>query len=80
MFGMGVTELLIILAIVVLLFGPKRIRTLGSDLGSAIKGFRSAVKEDEKPSVEKTMDKDGNIIEGELNQQKQSAPNSDNNV
>ena len=39
----GVTELIIILVIVVLLFGTTKIKSLGTDLGSAIKGFRSAV-------------------------------------
>ena len=47
MFGIGMGELLVILGIVVLLFGTKRLKTLGADLGSAIKGFRSAVKEEE---------------------------------
>ena len=37
--GFGMTELLVILAIVLLIFGPKRIKSIGSDLGSAIKGF-----------------------------------------
>lgn len=46
MFGLGITELLVILAIVVLLFGTSRLGSLGSDLGSAIKGFRSAIKDD----------------------------------
>ena len=44
MFGLGPWELLIILAIVLLIFGPRRLKTLGSDLGNAMKGFRSAVK------------------------------------
>jgi sec-independent protein translocase protein TatA len=39
---------LVILAIVLLLFGTKRLKNLGSDLGSAIKGFKSAVKDEEK--------------------------------
>ena len=39
MFGLGMTELLIILAIVLLIFGPKRLKNIGSDLGGAIKGF-----------------------------------------
>jgi len=43
----SVPQLLIILAIVVLLFGAKRLRNLGGDLGSAVKGFKSAVKDDE---------------------------------
>lgn len=41
--GIGMTELLVILVIVMLLFGTKRLKTIGSDLGGAIKGFRSAM-------------------------------------
>lgn len=60
--GFGLTELLVILAIVLLIFGPKRLKNLGSDLGSAIKGFRTAVTDDEpkKPDEEK-------VIEGQVN-------------
>jgi sec-independent protein translocase protein TatA len=43
--GLGATELLVILAIVLLLFGTKKLRTMGGDLGGAIRNFRSAVKE-----------------------------------
>ena len=53
MFGFGIWELLVVLAIVVLIFGPKRLKTLGSDLGGAIKGFRTAIKDegqDQAPS------------------------------
>ncbi len=39
----GMTELIVVLVIVVLLFGTKKLKTLGGDLGSAIKGFRSAL-------------------------------------
>ncbi|MGR9072767.1 MAG: twin-arginine translocase TatA/TatE family subunit [Gammaproteobacteria bacterium] len=46
--GISITQLLIILLIVVLLFGTKRLRGLGSDLGGAIKSFRSAVKDGEE--------------------------------
>ena len=46
----GPWELLIILAIVLLIFGPRRLKSLGSDLGNAIKGFRSAMSEKEDPS------------------------------
>ena len=48
MFGFGMQELLVILAIVLLLFGPKRLKNIGSDLGNAIKGFRTAVNDDDK--------------------------------
>lgn len=43
--NIGPVQLLIVLAIVLAIFGTKRLRTLGSDLGSAVKGFRSAVNE-----------------------------------
>ncbi|MFT5212130.1 MAG: sec-independent protein translocase protein TatA [Flavobacterium sp.] len=42
----GVTELMIIAVIVLLLFGTTKLKSLGSDLGSAIKGFRSAMDDD----------------------------------
>ena len=50
MFGLGMTELLVILAIVLLIFGPKRLKSIGSDLGNAIKGFRKAVTEEDEPA------------------------------
>ncbi|MDF3126961.1 twin-arginine translocase TatA/TatE family subunit [Rheinheimera sp. 1928-s] len=46
--GISIWNLLIILVIVVLLFGTKRLRGIGSDLGSAIKGFRNSVKDPEE--------------------------------
>ncbi len=46
--GISIWQLLIILAIVVMLFGTKRLRTLGSDLGSAIKGFKSSMSDEEE--------------------------------
>jgi len=49
----GITELIIILVIVLLLFGTTKLKSLGNDLGSAIKGFRTAV------SDEKTAGTDG---------------------
>ncbi len=48
----SVPQLLIILVIVVLIFGAKRLKNLGGDLGSAVKGFKQAVKEDEKSPAE----------------------------
>ena len=45
--GIGIWQLLIILLIVVMLFGTKKIRNIGSDLGGALKGFKNAVKDDE---------------------------------
>jgi sec-independent protein translocase protein TatA len=45
--GIGIWQLLIILLIVVMLFGTKKLRNIGSDLGGALKGFKSAMKEDD---------------------------------
>ncbi len=46
--GISVWQLLIILVIVLAIFGTKRLRSLGSDLGGAVKGFRSAMTEAEE--------------------------------
>ena len=51
--GISVWQLLIILAIVIMLFGTKRLRTLGGDLGSAVKGFRKSMQNDEPESEER---------------------------
>jgi len=61
--GISIWQLLIILAIVLLLFGAKRLRNIGGDLGSAIKGFKSAMKEGEEEGEEgKLKDKDGGRV------------------
>ena len=44
----GPTELLILLVIIALLFGTKKLRGMGGDLGSAIKSFKSALKNEDK--------------------------------
>jgi sec-independent protein translocase protein TatA len=48
----GIPELLLILVIVLLLFGTTKLKSLGSDLGSAIKGFRTAIDPDDKSKLE----------------------------
>lgn len=50
--GLSVPHLLVVLAIVVLVFGTKRLKNVGGDLGEAIKGFRNAVKEGESTELE----------------------------
>lgn len=49
----GITELLIILAIVVLLFGTRKLKNMGGDVGGAIKSFRKALKDDDSAKTEK---------------------------
>ena len=58
MFGISPMQLLIILVIVVLLFGTKKLRGLGGDLGSAMKGFKKAMGDDEKEDKDKEKDAD----------------------
>ncbi len=50
--GFGVTELLIVLAIVALLFGTKKLKNLGGDLGGALKGFRQAMHDSDNNEKE----------------------------
>jgi sec-independent protein translocase protein TatA len=45
--GLSIPHLLLVLVIVTLVFGTKRLKNIGADLGDAIKGFRNAVKESE---------------------------------
>jgi sec-independent protein translocase protein TatA len=59
MMGISIWQLLIILAIVLVLFGAKRLRTVGTDLGSAVKGFKSAVRDGERDSEEEPKDESG---------------------
>ena len=59
----GPFELVIILAIVILIFGGKRLKNLGSDLGGAIKGFKSSVKEAETEE-EETIEVEVEEIDG----------------
>ncbi|OZB05114.1 MAG: Sec-independent protein translocase TatA [Idiomarina sp. 34-48-12] len=51
--GVSLWQLLIILVIVVLLFGTKRLRNIGSDLGSAVKGFKKSVSDEPTDDSEK---------------------------
>lgn len=62
--GISVSELLILLIIAVVIFGTKRLRNVGSDLGGAIKGFRNAIKssDEEKPSSVAEKTTEGEVI------------------
>jgi sec-independent protein translocase protein TatA len=61
--GISLSELLVVFAIIVLLFGTKKLSTLGSDLGSAIKGFRKAMNEpEEAEAVNKPSEEGGTRV------------------
>ena len=53
--GISIWQLLIVLALVILIFGTKKLRNIGSDMGSAVKSFKSAVS---NPDDDSTMKKD----------------------
>lgn len=46
--GIGIWQLLIVLVLVILIFGTKKLKNVGGDLGGAIKSFKSAVKDGDK--------------------------------
>jgi len=71
--GISIWQLLIILAIVLVLFGAKRLRGIGGDLGGAIKGFRKAMKEEDAPAGDEKISGQpaGHIIDGEVTSKKQ---------
>ena len=54
--GISIWQLLIILAIVVMLFGTKRLRNMGGDLGEAIKGFKKSMSDDNKDDSDEGLD------------------------
>lgn len=64
--GISIWQLLIVLGIVILIFGTKKLKNMGNDIGGAVKGFKSAMKEnpdDMKKTIEET---EGDVIEGEV--------------
>ena len=72
--GISIWQLLIVLAIVLLLFGAKRLKNIGGDLGGAIKGFKKAMKEEDKKAAEEASRLDnaeGDVIEGEVTTKEQ---------
>lgn len=59
---------LIVLLVVVLIFGTKKLRNIGTDLGSAVKGFKEGMKDEGKPSENPEQVSEGRTIEGEVSQ------------
>ncbi len=61
---MSIWHWLIVLLVIVLVFGTKKLRTLGSDLGGAVKGFKEGMSEGE--SQKQVSEQTGHTIEGEV--------------
>lgn len=77
--GISPMQLLIILLIVALIFGTKKLRNMGGDIGGAVKGFKKALKDDDdKKAEDNIMEKKAdNIIEGKAeNVSEQNAKDS----
>jgi len=71
--GISIWQLLIVLAIVLVLFGTKRLRNLGGDLGGAVKGFKKAMSDEAKnkdADAQKLEQADEKVIEGEATHEK----------
>lgn len=68
----GIWELGIIMVIVALLFGTKKLGSIGGDLGNAIKGFRNAIKDDDPDSGKESSG--GEVIEGEVEDGQKGKP------
>ncbi len=66
--GISIWQLLIVLVIVLLLFGTKRLKNIGSDLGNAVKGFKGAMSDSEKEADKERLEKtkEENVIDGEV--------------
>ena len=66
--GPSIWQLVIVLVIIVLIFGTKKLRNMGSDLGGAMKSFKSAINEKEEAANVKENN-EGRIIEGSTEEQ-----------
>lgn len=65
--GISIWQLLIVLGIVILLFGTKKLRNIGSDLGGAIRGFKKSMSDEDKKS------EDPETLEGKPGEEAQQA-------
>jgi sec-independent protein translocase protein TatA len=68
--GISIWQLLIILAIIVLLFGTKKLRGIGGDLGNAVKGFKKAVSDEDQTSKPEQL-KDNSQQQAQAAEEKQ---------
>ena len=71
--GISIWQLLILLAIVVLLFGTKKLRNMGGDLGGAVKGFKNAMKDGEDEQDQKRLAENENQADQKTEKDKDQA-------
>ena len=70
--GIGFRELLIILVIALILFGAKKLRNVGSDLGAAVRGFKKAVNEGDDESSKQLSDLTGKTKDADFQERADS--------
>lgn len=75
--GISIWQLVIIAVIVVLLFGTKKLSSLGSDLGASIKGFKKAMSEDDSKTKSTQQDEDADFTAKSLSEKPQDGVNKD---
>ncbi|WP_136680776.1 Sec-independent protein translocase subunit TatA [Neptunomonas sp. XY-337] len=75
--GISIWQLVIVLGIIILLFGTKKLRNLGGDLGGAVKGFKKAMKEESATEAtdEKKIEQDATFKAADETATKQQKPN-----
>lgn len=61
--GISMWQLLIILLIVVMVFGTKKLKNIGSDLGGALKGFKNAIKEEDDKADQARIEDDNDTFD-----------------
>lgn len=71
--GISIWSLILILGIVILLFGTKKLRNVGGDLGNAIKNFKKSVKDEESVNKKEDEATAGHVIEGKVTEEKDKA-------
>ena len=81
--GIGMRELVVILLVVLLVFGAKKLRTIGSDLGAAVRGFKKSMNdgEDEQANPPRQIRSDGTDAEfAETQKARDNSQKSDRSV
>ena len=75
MFGLSPAQVIILLVVILLVFGTKKLRNAGSDLGAAVKGFKKAMQDDEKAKDAefKSIDNNSTSAKTETTKEKEQA-------
>lgn len=75
MFGLSPAQMIILLVVILLVFGTKKLRNAGSDLGAAVKGFKKAMQDDEKAKDAefKSIDNNATSVKTETTKEKEQA-------